>query len=94
MSTGTSLHGALTSSESLPLHVREFVTGKEIPRIVAHTVSTVFLCCGVPLFFVEQGPKYIRKQCFFVDGVRLSQIGFVAAGALTRGCGSHLGFPT
>jgi hypothetical protein len=23
-----------------------------------------FFCCGVSLFFVEQGPKYIRKQCF------------------------------
>jgi hypothetical protein len=49
---------------------------------------------AISLFFVEQGPKHIRKQCFFVDGVRLSQIGFVVTGALSRGCGSHLGFPT
>jgi hypothetical protein len=35
-----------------------------------------------------------ESSVFFVDGVRLSQIGFVATGALSRGCGSHLGFPT
>jgi hypothetical protein len=39
----------------------------------------------VPLVFVEQGPEYNRKQCFFVDVVRLSQIGFVASGAPQQG---------
>jgi hypothetical protein len=31
---------------------------------------------------VKQGPNYIQKQYFLVGGVRLSQIGFVATGAL------------
>jgi hypothetical protein len=48
----------------------------------------------VSLFYEEQGPKYIGEQYFFVDGVRLPQIGFVATGALSRGCGPHLGSPT
>jgi hypothetical protein len=70
---------------------------------LSHTRYTTFVvvpyrrryfCCGVSLFFVEQGPKYIRKQCLFVDDVRLSQIGFVATGALSRGWSSYLGLPT
>jgi hypothetical protein len=74
---------------------QEFHSSAVAPELEAHplpivkldsrvdTVSTAFFCCGVSLFFVEQGPKYIRKQWFFVDGVRLSQIGFVATGALS-----------
>jgi hypothetical protein len=56
---------------------------------------------GIPdrrRFFVAEFLCFLwnrgQNACFFVDGVRWSQIGFVATGALSRGCGSHLGLPT
>jgi hypothetical protein len=61
-------------------------------RRYANTVSTAFFLLRSFFVLCGSGTKIHSKAVFFVDGVRLSQVGVVATGALIRGCGSHLGF--